>query len=203
MTILDELHRSRRGGRGVRLAAVYRDLAAGLEPCRQESHSWRRRALDLEPGPPALPRRRRDCRSLPRPAAPLGTVGETIPERRATAETLGRALVAPARSRQDRGVDESPARVLHAAPEDAARLLAHEADYCERNRERMRYPEFRRKGLFVVRGWSRPAARTVIGARLKRWGTFWTVRGANAVIALGCRLSGKFEDYWEARARAA
>jgi hypothetical protein len=26
---------------------------------------------------------------------------------------------------------------------------------------------------------------------------FWTVRGANAMIALRCsRLSGKFEDYW-------
>jgi len=29
---------------------------------------------------------------------------------------------------------------------------------------------------------------------------FWTVRGANAIIALRCcQLSGKFEDYWEAR----
>jgi hypothetical protein len=29
---------------------------------------------------------------------------------------------------------------------------------------------------------------------------FWTVRGANAIIALRCsRLSGRFEDYWEAR----
>jgi hypothetical protein len=33
---------------------------------------------------------------------------------------------------------------------------------------------------------------------------FWTVRGANAILALRCnRLSGKFEDYWESRARAA
>jgi hypothetical protein len=30
---------------------------------------------------------------------------------------------------------------------------------------------------------------------------FWTVRGANVMIALRCsRLSGKFEDYWEKRA---
>jgi hypothetical protein len=29
---------------------------------------------------------------------------------------------------------------------------------------------------------------------------FWTVRGANAIIALRCsQLSGRFEDYWEAR----
>jgi len=29
---------------------------------------------------------------------------------------------------------------------------------------------------------------------------FWTVRGANAIIALRCcHLSAKFEDYWDAR----
>jgi hypothetical protein len=29
---------------------------------------------------------------------------------------------------------------------------------------------------------------------------FWTVRGANAIIALRCcKLSGRFEEYWEAR----
>jgi hypothetical protein len=33
---------------------------------------------------------------------------------------------------------------------------------------------------------------------------FWTVRGANAIIALRCsRLSRRFEDYWESRSRAA
>jgi hypothetical protein len=29
---------------------------------------------------------------------------------------------------------------------------------------------------------------------------FWTVRGANAIIALRCcELSGRFEDYWQSR----
>jgi hypothetical protein len=41
--------------------------------------------------------------------------------------------------------------------------------------------------------------KTVLG-RLKRSGMFWTVRGANAIIALRCsHISGKFENYWEAR----
>lgn len=32
---------------------------------------------------------------------------------------------------------------------------------------------------------------------------FWTLRGANAIIALRrCRISGKFEDYWESRREA-
>jgi hypothetical protein len=36
--------------------------------------------------------------------------------------------------------------------------------------------------------------------RLKRSGMFWTVRGANTIIALRCcELSGRFEDYWDSR----
>ena len=43
-----------------------------------------------------------------------------------------------------------------------------------------------------------------LGERLKRSTMFWTVRGANQIIALRCcRRSGKLEDYWEARAAAA
>jgi hypothetical protein len=51
-------------------------------------------------------------------------------------------------------------------------------------------------------GVNEAGCKTVIGDRLKRSGMFWTVRGANAIIALRCcRLSGRFEDYWEARRR--
>lgn len=78
--------------------------------------------------------------------------------------------------------------------------LQAEAEYFERNRERMRYPKFRAQGLFVGSGVIEAGCKTVIGTRLKRSGMFWTVRGANAIIALRCcYLSGKFEDYWEAR----
>ena len=95
-------------------------------------------------------------------------------------------------------------REFSAPNEESAHWLANEADYFERHRERMRYPEFRRQGLFVGSGVVEAGCKKVIGARLKRSGMFWTVRGANAIIALRCcRLSGKFEDYWEARARAA
>jgi len=78
--------------------------------------------------------------------------------------------------------------------------LQTEANYFQRNADRMRYPQFRRQGLFVGSGVVEAPCKTVIAARLKRSGMFWTVRGANAIIALRCcRLSGKFEDYWEAR----
>ena len=82
--------------------------------------------------------------------------------------------------------------------------LRNEADYFERNRERMRYPKFRKQSLFFGSGVIEAGCKTVIGSRLKQSGMFWTVRGANAIIALRCtRLSGKFEDYWASRSLAA
>ena len=78
-----------------------------------------------------------------------------------------------------------------------------EADYFERNANRMRYPEFRRQHLYVGSGVIEAGCKTVIGSRLKQSGMFWTVRGANAIIALRCcHLNGRFEDYWEARRAA-
>ncbi len=78
-----------------------------------------------------------------------------------------------------------------------------EADYFERNAERMRYPKFRRQHLFVGSGVIEAGCKTVIGSRLKQSGMFWTVRGANAIIALRCcHLNGRFEDYWEQRRAA-
>jgi hypothetical protein len=79
-----------------------------------------------------------------------------------------------------------------------------EADYFEKNTERMRYPEFRRQHLFVGSGVIEAGCKSVIGSRLKQSGMFWTVRGANAIIALRCcQLNNRFEDYWEARRPAA
>ena len=93
---------------------------------------------------------------------------------------------------------------LHPTNEELARLLRNEADYFQRNAKRMRYPAFRSQGLFVGSGVVEAGCKTVIGARLKRSGMFWTVRGANAIAALRCsRLSRRFEDYWQSRSRAA
>jgi hypothetical protein len=107
----------------------------------------------------------------------------------------------------DRGHIEPLVAALRAYGVDDAGL-AHQltlaADYFERNAARMRYREFHRQGLFVGSGVIEAACRTVIASRLKRSGMFWSVRGANAITALRCsRLSGRFHDYWENRARAA
>jgi hypothetical protein len=77
--------------------------------------------------------------------------------------------------------------------------LKTDADYFERNAERMRYPEFRRQGLFVGSGVIEAGCK-MIGARMKRSGASWTVRGANDILALRCHMrSNRFDDYWESR----
>jgi hypothetical protein len=91
-------------------------------------------------------------------------------------------------------------RSLDIANPEVANKIRTEADYFERNAERMRYPDFRRQHLFVGSGVIEAGCKTVIGSRLKRSGMFWTVRGANAILALRCsQLNGRFEDYWESR----
>ena len=92
----------------------------------------------------------------------------------------------------------------HAADQpDLSEEILKEAEYFQTNIARMRYPDFRAKGLFVGSGVVEAGCKAVIGSRLKRSGMFWTVRGANAIIALRCcRLNGRFENYWE-EARAA
>jgi hypothetical protein len=95
-------------------------------------------------------------------------------------------------------------RDVHPAHAELAQFVRNQADYFPRNAARMRYPDFRAQGLFVGSGVVEAACKTVIAARLKRSGMFWTVAEANAIIALRCsRLSGRFNDSWESRPRAA
>jgi hypothetical protein len=94
-------------------------------------------------------------------------------------------------------------RAIPAGNSPLAEKIRTEADYFERNAERMRYPKFRRQHLFVGSGVIEAGCKTVIGSRLKQSGMFWTVRGANAILALRCsHLNGRFEDYWEERREA-
>jgi hypothetical protein len=110
-------------------------------------------------------------------------------------------------ARLNRGQIEALVKILRGlqlADKELAKIVANEAEYFERNAERMRYPVFRVQRLFVGSGVVEAGCKTVIGARLKCSGMFWTVRGANAIIALRCcRLSRRFEDYWADRSPAA
>ena len=78
--------------------------------------------------------------------------------------------------------------------------LLKELGYFENNAPRMRYAEYRDQKFFVGSGVVEAGCRTVIGERLKQSGMRWSVRGANAIIALRCCiLSGRFEDFWASR----
>jgi hypothetical protein len=103
----------------------------------------------------------------------------------------------------DQGKIEKLVSALRSIDTDNPELIAKlriEADYFERNAERMRYPKFRCQHLFVGSGVIEAGCKTVIGSRLKQSGMFWTVRGANAIVALRCcQLNGRFDDYWETR----
>ena len=92
------------------------------------------------------------------------------------------------------------ALALHANTNEEARKCF---DYVTRNRHRMRYPEFRARGLCVGSGVVEAGCKTAIGVPCKRAGMHWTVAGADAIIALRCcKLSGRFEDFWERRSAA-
>lgn len=94
-------------------------------------------------------------------------------------------------------------RSIHTPDADLTEKLRTEAAYFTTNASRMRYPKFRKQHLFVGSGVIEAGCKTVIGSRLKQSGMFWTVRGANAILALRCQhLNNRFEDYWESRRAA-
>ena len=76
-------------------------------------------------------------------------------------------------------------------------------EYFSNNRSRMDYPKFRTMGLVVASGVVEGGCKNIVGARLKQGGMRWTVKGANAIIALRCAIeSNRFDDFWERRAGA-
>lgn len=94
-------------------------------------------------------------------------------------------------------------RSLHSPDAELAKKIRNEADYFATNAARMNYPRFRKQHLFVGSGVIEAGCKTVVGHRLKQSGMFWTVTGANSILALRCsHLNGRFEDYWESRRAA-
>lgn len=94
-------------------------------------------------------------------------------------------------------------RQIQTADAELTNKLRNEADYFATNAVRMNYPQFRKQHLFVGSGVIEAGCKTVVGHRLKQSGMFWTVSGANSILALRCsHLNGRFEDYWEGRRAA-
>jgi hypothetical protein len=75
--------------------------------------------------------------------------------------------------------------------------------YLITNRSRLDYPRFRKLGLCTSSGIVESGCKHVIGARVKQSGMHWTVRGANAIIALRCfKFSDRFGTFMDQRRRA-
>jgi hypothetical protein len=70
--------------------------------------------------------------------------------------------------------------------------------YFQDRKEQMRYADFRKKGFFVGSGIVEAGCRSLIGKRLKQSGMFWSLKGANAIIASRCcQYSNRFQDFWD------
>ena len=113
---------------------------------------------------------------------------------------LGRDWAAERHAELDGGDLEAllSALRIHQATEPEARRCF---DYLARNRHRMRYPDFHRQGLCTSTGVLEAGCKLVVATRLKRAGMRWTLRGANAILALRCaKLSNRLEEFWLPRA---
>ena len=77
-------------------------------------------------------------------------------------------------------------REVSGLSEDQSEDAETEANYFSENAEKMRYKKFKGMKLFVGSGVIEAGCKTVIGRRLKQSGMFWSLGGANAIIALRC-----------------
>jgi hypothetical protein len=84
----------------------------------------------------------------------------------------------------------------------SGRLAAVEAElgYFVGNVARMQYGTFRKRGFFIGSGVIEAGCKTVIGARCKQSGMFWSVPGAERILALRCiYASRRLDAFWKAR----
>lgn len=95
-------------------------------------------------------------------------------------------------------IDQSRAQSRGQASEAAVKKALH---YFEHNVERMQYGTFRKKGYFIGSGVVEAGCKTVIGARCKQSGMFWSEAGAENILALRCIESSRQSDqFWKTRA---
>jgi hypothetical protein len=88
------------------------------------------------------------------------------------------------------------------AAQDTAQTEAVEEalGYFVRNGARMQYGTFRKNGWFIGSGVVEAGCKTVIGARCKQSGMFWSKPGAEKVLALRClQTSRRHDEFWKYR----
>jgi len=86
------------------------------------------------------------------------------------------------------------------AGQPQAQAVADALGYFERNVARMQYGTFREQGFFIGSGVVEAGCKTVIGARCKQSGMFWSKPGAEKVLALRCLYtSRRLDEFWKHR----
>ena len=86
------------------------------------------------------------------------------------------------------------------AGRSCAEAVEKELGYFVNNVERMRYGTFRRNGFFIGSGVVEAGCKTIIGARCKQSGMFWSRPGAGNVLALRCiGSSRRLDQFWKER----
>lgn len=84
-----------------------------------------------------------------------------------------------------------------------AQKVYEELGYFVHNVQRMQYRTFRRQGLFIGSGVIEAGCKTVIGARCKQSGMFWSTPGAENILALRCiYASHRRNQFWKERLNA-
>lgn len=100
--------------------------------------------------------------------------------------------------------DNVQALIDQARQECAGKPHAHAVEgalgYFVRNVNRMQYGTFRAAGYFIGSGVVEAGCKTVIGARCKHSGMFWSKEGAQNILALRCLHSSRRSDeFWKNR----
>jgi hypothetical protein len=84
-----------------------------------------------------------------------------------------------------------------AIPRGRSEVVEEELGYFVNNVERMQYGSFRKQGLFIGSGVIEAGCKTVIGARCKQAGMFWSETGAENLLALRCIYASRRADqFW-------
>lgn len=87
------------------------------------------------------------------------------------------------------------------AGQSCAEAVKKALNYFVNNVERMQYGTFRKWGYFIGSGVIEAGCKTIIGARCKQSGMFWSEPGAENILALRCvKSSRQWDNFWKHRA---
>jgi hypothetical protein len=105
----------------------------------------------------------------------------------------------------DRLLEDEVEKLLAETRQEATALGRAEAveeklGYFAGNVARMQYGTFRKQGWFIGSGVIEAGCKTVIGARCKQSGMFWSVPGAENILAFRCiHASRRIDSFWKDR----